>query len=88
MDLPDPRVGSARDNSSAPGLSRIGSGSNSSSSSSLLSTLVPVLIWAAVCLVVFVVLRRKCPRVYAPRALLKSLDPQYVPALQISPFQC
>lgn len=79
MNTSDPRVGSARDNSTAAGLSRVGQGSNSSSASSLVATLVPVLIWAAVCITLFLVLRRKCPRVYAPRALLQSLDPQYVP---------
>ncbi|EXJ83892.1 hypothetical protein A1O1_07521 [Capronia coronata CBS 617.96] len=75
MDTTDPRVGSARDNSTSPGLSRQIAGSNSSSGSSLLATLVPVLIWAALCITVFIVLRRKCPRVYAPRAILESLEP-------------
>ncbi|KIX96826.1 uncharacterized protein Z520_07546 [Fonsecaea multimorphosa CBS 102226] len=75
MNTTDPRVGSARDNSTSPGLSRVVSGSNSSSTSDLVATLVPVLIWAALCIIIFVILRRKCPRVYAPRALLKSLEP-------------
>lgn len=78
MNVSDPRVGSARDNSTSPGLSRVVSGSNTSSVSNLLSTLVPVLIFSAVCLIIFIVLRRKCPRVYSPRSLLKSLEPQYV----------
>ncbi|EXJ72393.1 uncharacterized protein A1O5_04897 [Cladophialophora psammophila CBS 110553] len=75
MNTTDPRVGSARDNSTSPGLSRVVSGSNSSSTSNLVATLVPVLIWAALCIIIFVILRRKCPRVYAPRASLKSLEP-------------
>ncbi|OQV05168.1 hypothetical protein CLAIMM_09952 [Cladophialophora immunda] len=75
MNTTDPRVGSARDNSTSPGLSRVVSGSNSSSTSNLVATLVPVLIWAALCAIIFVTLRRKCPRVYAPRAILKSLEP-------------
>ncbi|KAL2394726.1 putative membrane protein C24H6.13 [Exophiala dermatitidis] len=75
MDTTDPRVGSGRDNSTSPGLSRQVAGSNSSSLNSLLATLVPVLVWSALCIIIFVVLRRKCPRVYAPRALLKSLEP-------------
>ncbi|EXJ79879.1 hypothetical protein A1O3_08164 [Capronia epimyces CBS 606.96] len=75
MDTTDPRVGSARDNSTSPGLSRQIAGTNSSSTGSLLATLVPVLIWAALCIIIFFVLRRKCPRVYSPRSLLKSLEP-------------
>ncbi|KIX09911.1 uncharacterized protein Z518_00992 [Rhinocladiella mackenziei CBS 650.93] len=75
MDTTDPRVGSARDNSTATGVSRIGAGTNSSSASSLVATLVPVLIFATLCIIIFIILRRKCPRVYAPRTLLKSLEP-------------
>jgi len=71
----DPRVGSARDNSTSPRLSRLASGSNSSSISDLLATLVPVLVVSAVCIVIFIFLRRKCPRVYSPRSFLKSLEP-------------
>src|ERR1700749_4074790 len=74
----DPRVGSARDNSTSPGLSRVIAGSNSSSGRNLLATLIPVLLWAIICLIIFIILRRKCPRVYAPRSFLKSLEPQYV----------
>ncbi len=74
----DPRVGSARDNSTSPGLSRVVSGSNSSSIENLLGTLIPVLVFSAVCVILFVILRRKYPRVYAPRSFLNSLEPQYV----------
>ena len=77
MDTQDPRVGSARDNSSSPGLSRIASNTNSSSVSSLLATLIPVGVWTVVCVIVFIVLRRKCHRVYAPRTILESLESQY-----------
>jgi hypothetical protein len=89
MDTSDPRVGSARDNSTAPGLSRLVAGSNSSSGRNLLATLVPVLLWSTICLIIFFVLRRKSPRVYSPRALLKSLEPQYVnvPGLRIETDQ-
>lgn len=72
----DPRVGSARDNSTSPGLSRIAQGSNSSSTSDLVATLVPVLILFGVCLIIFVIARRKFHRVYAPRSILRSLEPQ------------
>ncbi|KAJ9612485.1 hypothetical protein H2200_004082 [Cladophialophora chaetospira] len=75
MSLSDPRVGSARDNSTNPGLKHLIAGSNSSSGRNLLATLVPVLIWAIICSTIFIILRRKCPRVYAPRSLLKSLEP-------------
>ncbi|KAL6243345.1 hypothetical protein RBB50_009897 [Rhinocladiella similis] len=71
----DPRVGSARDNSTSPGLSRIAQGSNSSSTSDLVATLVPVLILFGVCLIIFVIARRKFHRVYAPRSILRSLEP-------------
>jgi hypothetical protein len=76
----DPRVGSARDNSTSPGLSRVISGSNSSSISNLLGTLIPVLVFSSVCVIAFIILRRKYPRVYAPRSFLNSLEPQYVPS--------
>ncbi|ESZ90243.1 hypothetical protein SBOR_9369 [Sclerotinia borealis F-4128] len=71
----DPRVGSSRDNSTSSSLAAAASGSNSSSFSALFSTLVPVGIFAAVCTISFLVLRRKYPRVYAPRTFLSSLEP-------------
>jgi hypothetical protein len=39
-------------------------------------TFVPVAIYAAVCVIIFWVLRRKFDRVYAPRTFLGSLEPQ------------
>ncbi|PQE28208.1 hypothetical protein CJF30_00010913 [Rutstroemia sp. NJR-2017a BBW] len=74
----DPRVGSSRENSTSSTLSAAATGSNSSSFSSLYSTLIPVAVYAAVCLISFLILRKKYPRVYAPRTLLSSLDVQYV----------
>ncbi|KAK0712078.1 hypothetical protein B0H67DRAFT_586939 [Lasiosphaeris hirsuta] len=71
----DPRIGSGRDNSTGGTLSHTGDilpidGENDSSSlASLGSTFYPVLIYSTICLTVFVVLRRKCSRVYAPRSL-------------------
>jgi hypothetical protein len=41
-------------------------------------TLLPVSIFAIVCFTIFIILRRKFPRVYAPRTILSILDPQYV----------
>ncbi|TEY42312.1 hypothetical protein BOTCAL_0395g00060 [Botryotinia calthae] len=71
----DPRIGSSRDNSTSPTLAVAGSGSNSSSFSALFSTLIPVGVFAIVCTISFLVLRRKYPRVYAPRTFLSSLEP-------------
>ncbi|TGO11910.1 hypothetical protein BTUL_0098g00110 [Botrytis tulipae] len=71
----DPRVGSSRDNSTSSTLAAAASGSNSSSFSALFSTLIPVCIFAAVCIISFLVLRSKYPRVYSPRTFLSSLDP-------------
>ncbi|KAG9240330.1 hypothetical protein BJ878DRAFT_430550 [Calycina marina] len=70
----DPRVGSARDNSTSPSAARISASTNSASFATLFSTLAPVSVYAAVCLLIFLVLRRKWPRVYAPRTFLSSLD--------------
>jgi calcium permeable stress-gated cation channel len=63
----DSRVGSGRDGSSGGTLSHLQT--NSASVASLGSTFVPVVIYAAICLTVFIVLRRKCPRAFAPRAI-------------------
>lgn len=71
----DPRVGSARDNSTSTTVTSTGSSTNSSSLSSLWSTLLPVLVYAAICVAIFVTLRRRSPQVYAPRSILSSLDP-------------
>ncbi|KAK4936653.1 hypothetical protein LTR10_022505 [Elasticomyces elasticus] len=71
----DPRVGSGRDNSSSTTVTSIGSSNNSSSLSSLYATLLPVLVYTAICIIIFIILRRKSPRVYAPRSILTSLDP-------------
>lgn len=45
---------------------------------SLLSTLVPVVVYSAICILIFWFLRRRMPRVYRPRTMLTSLLPQYV----------
>ncbi|CAK7221139.1 hypothetical protein SBRCBS47491_004425 [Sporothrix bragantina] len=66
----DPRIGSGRDNSTGGTLSHVtSSGTESSSAASLGSTFIPVLVYSGVCLLIFVVFRRKCQRVYAPRTL-------------------
>lgn len=73
----DSRVGSARDGAEGGTLSKALNGS-SSSAASLLSTLLPVLVYSAVCILLFGVLRRRLPRVYRPRTMLTSLLPQCV----------
>ncbi|KAJ0164551.1 Uncharacterized protein CTA2_734 [Colletotrichum tanaceti] len=76
MDIPlngegDDRVGSARNNSTGGTISKIQlSDSDSSSLMSLVSTLIPVLIYTAVCLLIFWALRRRSLRVYSPRTIL------------------
>ncbi|PKS07447.1 hypothetical protein jhhlp_006051 [Lomentospora prolificans] len=77
----DGRIGSAQDNSTGGGtLSKIDfQPKNSASLASLFSTLIPVLIYAAVCILIFWCLRHRLPRVYSPRTILTSLLPQYVP---------
>ncbi|KAH8594063.1 hypothetical protein B0O99DRAFT_514425, partial [Bisporella sp. PMI_857] len=70
----DPRVGSSRDNETSPSALHLNTASNSNSVATLFSTLIPVSIYATVCLLIFWVLRRKFPRVYAPRTFLSSLD--------------
>ncbi|KPM42979.1 Uncharacterized protein RSN1 [Neonectria ditissima] len=64
----DPRVGSGRDGSSGGTLST-SSNTKSSSLASFAATFIPVVVYAAVCLIIFTFLRPRCRRVYSPRAL-------------------
>ncbi|PHH93047.1 hypothetical protein CDD83_1749 [Cordyceps sp. RAO-2017] len=66
-DNSDPRVGAGREDSSGGGTLSTASNNKSSSLSKLAATFIPVLIYLVVCFVIFVVLRRRCKRVYAPR---------------------
>jgi hypothetical protein len=50
----------------------------SSTASGLVSTLVPSLALAGVYVTIFLILRKKMPRNYAPRSMLGSLRPEYV----------
>ncbi|KAG4444030.1 hypothetical protein IFR05_000490 [Cadophora sp. M221] len=75
LNATDPRTGSARDNSTSINAKKITQPVNSSSVAALFSTLVPVLIYAVVCLCLFVVGRKFFPRVYYPRTFLSSLAP-------------
>ncbi|KAK1590472.1 uncharacterized protein LY79DRAFT_590427 [Colletotrichum navitas] len=83
----DDRVGSARDNSTGGTISKLQpSDSDSSSLMSLVSTLVPVFIYTAVCLLVFWALRRRSQRVYSPRTILKDFFSQHVPSERVAPL--
>ncbi|OBT76340.1 hypothetical protein VF21_03585 [Pseudogymnoascus sp. 05NY08] len=76
----DPRVGSARNGSTSGGtLSNATKGTNTSSIPGLLSTLVPVIVYAVVCLLIFWGCRTRYPRVYSPRSILSSLEPHERP---------
>ncbi|TVY82290.1 Uncharacterized protein LSUE1_G001916 [Lachnellula suecica] len=71
----DPRVGSARDNSTGTSISRVPTqGTNSSSFATLFTTFIPLAVFAAICIIIFLVLRRKISRAYSPRTFLSSLD--------------
>ncbi|OAA55260.1 DUF221 domain protein [Niveomyces insectorum RCEF 264] len=75
----DPRIGSGRDNATGGTISHVtSSGTNSASAASLGSTFVPVLVYGGVCLAIFFIFRRKCPRVYAPRT---------IPGIRRSPYE-
>ncbi|CAI4214972.1 unnamed protein product [Parascedosporium putredinis] len=85
LDLPiseedDKRIASSHDNSTGEGtLSKVKvdfEPSDSASLASLFSTLVPVLVYAGVCILIFWCLRHRLPRVYSPRTILTSLLPQ------------
>ncbi|KAK1756573.1 hypothetical protein QBC47DRAFT_460361 [Echria macrotheca] len=65
----DNRIGSGRENSTGGTLSFNNENAKSSSLKALGSTFAPVLIYSAICLVAFLLLRVRCPRVYAPRTM-------------------
>ncbi|OBT63937.1 hypothetical protein VE03_05927 [Pseudogymnoascus sp. 23342-1-I1] len=69
----DPRVGSARNGSTGGTLSNATKGTNTSSITGLVATLVPVIVYAAVCMLIFWGCRTRYPRVYSPRTILSSL---------------
>ncbi|KAK0639756.1 hypothetical protein B0T16DRAFT_423705 [Cercophora newfieldiana] len=76
----DPRIGSGRDNSTGGTLSHADLAPKpdeaASSLSTLATTFVPVLIYSAICLSIFILLRKKCPRVYAPRTFASLRGPE------------
>jgi hypothetical protein len=78
----DSRVGSARDGESGGTLSHTSLTEKEdvvpSSLNALGSTFLPIAVYSAICLVIFLILRRKCHRVYAPRTQSTLRQPEYV----------
>ncbi|KAK3399509.1 hypothetical protein B0T20DRAFT_392525 [Sordaria brevicollis] len=75
----DPRVGSGRDGADGGTVSHSlgGNDEDPASLSALGSTFVPVLIYAAICLLIFFTCRRKCTRTYAPRSIKQLREPEH-----------
>ncbi|KAK3949556.1 hypothetical protein QBC32DRAFT_326877 [Pseudoneurospora amorphoporcata] len=75
----DGRVGSARDGSEGGTLSQSVGDHNKdpASLSALGSTFVPVLIYAAICLLIFFACRRTSTRTYAPRTIKQLREPEH-----------
>ncbi|KAM4068181.1 calcium-dependent channel, putative phosphate domain-containing protein [Hirsutella rhossiliensis] len=73
----DPRVGSGRQDSSGGGTLSTASNSKTSSLSKLGATFIPVIIYLVVCVVIFIILRRRCSRVYAPRSIPGLRAPEF-----------
>ncbi|KAH6692302.1 phosphate metabolism protein [Plectosphaerella plurivora] len=71
----DSNTGSARDDGDGGTLGKLNK-PKSASIESIVSTLLPVLIYTSVCVLIFWVLRRRMARVYAPRAHLRHYLPQ------------
>lgn len=76
LDDGDSRTGSARTDGDGGTVSKMNNPGESSSVKSLVGTMVPVLVYTAVCVLVFWVLRRRMARVYSPRAHLRHYLPQ------------
>ncbi|KAF7559027.1 hypothetical protein G7046_g5119 [Stylonectria norvegica] len=75
----DPRVGSGRDGSDSGGTLSTTSGNKSSSLVKLAATFIPVAIYSVVCICIFIFLRPRCRRVYAPRTMA-SLRSPHIPS--------
>ncbi|KAK4150473.1 hypothetical protein C8A00DRAFT_46153 [Chaetomidium leptoderma] len=77
----DGRIGSGRDDSEGGGtvvnFNPASEGKDSASLASLGSTFIPVVVYSAVCFIIFFVFRRKCPRVYAPRTMPSLRTPEH-----------
>lgn len=65
----DPRVGSTRNDTDGGGTLSQTNGSTGSSLSKLGATFIPISIYVVICLIIFIILRRKWHRVYAPRTI-------------------
>jgi hypothetical protein len=76
----DGRIGSGRNDSGGGGtlvnFNPADDGKKSESLASLGSTFIPVVVYSAICLLIFFVFRRKCRRVYAARTLPSLRSPE------------
>ncbi|EAQ91677.1 hypothetical protein CHGG_03612 [Chaetomium globosum CBS 148.51] len=76
----DGRIGSGRNDSDGGGtlvnFNPAGDDKKSESLASLGSTFIPVVIYSAICFLIFFVFRRKCHRVYAARTLPSLREPE------------
>ncbi|KAG9254765.1 DUF221 domain-containing protein [Emericellopsis atlantica] len=72
----DPRVGSGREGSDNKGTLSAANGNKGASLSKLGSTFVPVIVYVAVCLIIFFIGRRRLRRVYSPRTLAALRAPE------------
>ncbi|KAL2062029.1 hypothetical protein VTL71DRAFT_6295 [Oculimacula yallundae] len=75
LNATDPRLGSARDGANSTSGKKFIEPTNTASFAALFATLVPVLVYAVICLSLFVVGRKFFPRVYYPRTFLSSIEP-------------
>ena len=73
----DPRVGSTR-NGSSGGTISASSNNKSDSAKNLAGTFIPVAVLLGVCVLLFLLLRPRLRRVYAPRAIAALRAPEFV----------
>lgn len=71
----DPRVGSGREGSDGGTLSAT-NGSKGASLEKLGATFIPIVVYVAVCLIIFFIARRRLHRVYAPRTIPELRAPE------------
>lgn len=71
----DPRVGSGREGADGGTISAT-NGSKGASLAKLGSTFIPIAVYVSVCLIIFIIARRKLHRVYAPRTIPQLRAPE------------
>ncbi|CZT13766.1 hypothetical protein WAI453_011646 [Rhynchosporium graminicola] len=75
LNVTDTRQGSGRDGANSTSGKKFVEPTNTASIAALFATLIPVLVYAVICLSIFVVGRKFFPRVYYPRTFLSSIAP-------------